>query len=95
MQLKILIQNYPAAYPSMYAPFHYLNTALDDDDVRPIPSLSFIISCPLLHQQQKNRHPTMKFTINFQGKEPHLGLIFELWLYVYCLDFRDILVPYY
>lgn len=50
MQLKILIQNYPAAYLSIYAPFHYLNTALDDDDVRPIPSLSFIISCPLLHQ---------------------------------------------
>lgn len=49
MQLKILIQNYPAAYLSIYAPFHYLNTALDDD-VRPIPSLSFIISCPLLHQ---------------------------------------------
>lgn len=48
MQLKILIQNYPAAYLSIYAPFHYLNTALDD--VRPIPSLSFIISCPLLHQ---------------------------------------------
>lgn len=74
----------------MYAPFHYLNTALDNDDVRPIPSLSFIISCPLLHQH--HRHPTMKFTINFQGKEPHLGLIFELWLYVCSLG---ILVPYY